>query len=109
MSPLSRDTEALSEYLLGRFSSSPQPLPNRICHTALDLHESIMLAFQGRRTLTWLYHADEQLCVLRALLRLAHSQHMLDDTQLLHGSRMTESIGRQLGGWLKRLETIEQA
>jgi hypothetical protein len=53
-----------------------------------------------------LIEADEQATLLRVYLRLAAEKRLLDDRQLLHATEVLRDIGRQIGGWRKRLEEV---
>jgi hypothetical protein len=53
-----------------------------------------------------LIDADEQATLLRVHLRLAAEKSLLDDRQLLYATTALRDIGRQIGGWRKRLEQV---
>lgn len=97
------DAQRLSQWLLGHFQGT-DPLSQRICGRSLDLLEAIALALQGLDRMAQIEEADRALTALRVLLRLAHSLGRLDERQLLHVHEQIDGIGRQLGGWIRRLE-----
>lgn len=65
------------------------------------LQEALIDAGRGNDSLSALRHADSALSALRVYLRLAHDLGMLSGGQYAHGARMTEEVGRLLGGWLR--------
>lgn len=71
------------------------------------LLESVSLALARFDTHDRLVEADQQAILLRVHLRLATDRQLLDDRQLLHASGELADIGRQIGGWLRRLENVE--
>jgi hypothetical protein len=73
----------------------------------LRLLDGVVLALKDRERLEALDEADRTLLQLRQRLRLAVPQALLDDRQALHGLARCDDIGRQLGGWLRRLEAAE--
>jgi len=102
--PIYVDTCSLCEWLLGRFGDDDRVLPQRICRSSLTLLDRITLALKGRRTEDQLDQADEELIALRTQLRLAAAIGALNDRQLVHALERLDTIGRQLGGWLRSLE-----
>ncbi len=104
--PLYTDTFDLSQWCLGLFGSSGEVLPTALCRTTLELLESITLALKHRRMELHLDQADEALIRLRLQLRLANAAGLLEERQLLFALEQIDSIGRQLGGWIRSLEPI---
>lgn len=100
---LHTDALDLAGWLLGRFSQ-PDPLSDRVCRRALDLTESVALALQGLDRRGSLELADQALASLRVLLRLAYGLGRLDERQVLHAHERLDGIGRQIGGWTRRLD-----
>ncbi len=78
-------------------------LQDRVIGHALTLVETLVLALKNRQRIERLENVDEQLIALRINLRLAESAGLLSESQLLHCLKLTDSIGRQLGGWLRHL------
>ncbi len=54
-----------------------------------------------------LVEADEQATLLRVHLRLASEKDLLDDRQLLYANGELADIGRQIGGWRRKVEAVE--
>lgn len=53
-----------------------------------------------------LIQADEHAALLRAHLRLAAEKGLLEDRQLLHANHLLSEVGRQIGGWRKKLDEL---
>jgi hypothetical protein len=104
--PIHADLVDLLDWLLNKFDKEEGVLPRRLCNGAIDLLQAVTLALKGRRQEENLYVADEQLIQVRILLRMACQQGYLEDRQLLHVLELTDSIGRQVGGWLRSIEPI---
>lgn len=71
------------------------------------LLEAVSLALAHFETHDRLIDADQQAILLRIHLRLAADRELLDDRQLLYASGELADIGRQIGGWLRRLEGVD--
>ena len=71
---------------------------------ALDFQEAIFEANarSGAQRLEHLYAADAHLNKLRLYLRLSRQWNWLSSGQYEHASRMVASVGRLLGGWIKK-------
>lgn len=70
------------------------------------LLEAITLAlcrFEREERVT---RADEHAALLRVHMRLAADKGFLDDRQLLHAMGLVSEIGRQIGGWQKKLDGV---
>jgi len=104
--PLYTDTIALCAWLLERFRDDDDLLSVSIRKRSLRLLGAVTLALKGRRRDDNLELADELLIVLRAELRLAGETGLLTDSQLLHALALTDSMGRQIGGWLRSLGPV---
>ena len=104
--PLYADTLRLCHWLLERLGDDPGPLPRALCGNALALLEAVALALKGRRRDEQLELADERLIALRTQLRLAAELGHLDDRQEVHALEQADTIGRQLGGWLRSLGPV---
>lgn len=104
--PLYVDAFALCEWLLRRLGSDNQVLSRAICTRALGLLEDVALALKDRSREARVDSADEQLITLRIQLRMAQATGLLDEPQLLHALEAADNIGRQLGGWRRRLGAL---
>lgn len=104
--PLFGDTFALCEWLLGRLDGSDKVLARTICGVALDLLSDVTLALKDRGREARVEDADQQLITLRVQLRLAGATGLLDEKQLLYALEAINTIGRQLGGWRRRLGAL---
>ncbi len=104
--PLYVDAFALGEWLLGHFGDDPRVLPRALCEDSLALLEAVTLALKGRRRDELVEVADERLITLRTRLRLAGSAGYIEESQLIHALERADSIGRQLGGWMRKLGPV---
>lgn len=106
--PLHRDTLALCGVLLqdmGR--QGTEAFGRHMAAVALGLLDDVTLAVAGHRRRDRLEDADAGLRLLRTHLRLAHELDLLDRDVFLDLSDQADQVGRQLGGWLKRLRASE--
>jgi hypothetical protein len=104
--PLYVDAFALCQWLLQHFGEDSRVLPCVLCRTALDLLDAITLALKNRRREVQVEIADESLIRLRTQLRLAGETGYLNQSQMLYALERADVIGRQLGGWLRRLGPV---
>ena len=105
--PLYTAAYDLADWILGHLKDRPDHLSADTCRLVLRLLDCILLALQDRERLEALDDPDRTQLQLRQRLRLAASQILLDERQALHGLARCDDIGRQIGGWLRRLETAE--
>lgn len=103
--PLFRDAYSLCVWILGRLEGNPRPLARAICSNAIRLSESITLALKNRRREERLEELDERLVTLRLQVRLAVDTRALTQQQALFALEQADRIGRQLGGWLRSLDS----
>ncbi len=84
-------------YIIGTYCSS----------LALDLFKQLMRANQeqGYRRLAALREASNQLDQLKVFLRLAKDSQALTLKHYGHLQGLLQDVGKQLGGWMKSLET----
>jgi hypothetical protein len=93
----------LTAWVLERFGEGTDALSRELCAKALALLDLVTLALQDRERDLRLTDADELLVGLRLRLRLAGQLGRLDERQLMHVLGLADSVGRQIGGWQKRL------
>jgi hypothetical protein len=91
---------------VGKFSRAYRfTLGERIERRLYDLLELLIRATYAakpeKRAL--LLEANVTLEVLRHELRIAFGFRLLSQGQLEHATRLADAVGRQVGGWLKRL------
>ena len=79
------------------------PLKSALLDHARALLEALTLALQGFDRDERVLEADEALALLRLHLRLAEEKELLDEGQYRHALDCLENLGRQLGGWRKKL------
>jgi hypothetical protein len=93
----------LAQWILGHFAQRSDPLSAELCTRSLALLDQITLALQDRDRELNLEAADETLTAVRLRLRLAEALGWLDARQLMHAIGLADAIGRQIGGWQRKL------
>jgi len=85
-------------------------LSARTLDKAMVLHDELIAArhYYGSLRTGALVRADIALDQLRQYLTLSWKLRWLSDGQYRHVSRMTDEIGRLLGGWKKKRSTSGQ-
>lgn len=106
--PLFVDCHDLWEWLTERLSDRDPSA--ELAATALvesrRLLDHVTLALSGFEPRQHALRADELATLLRLHVRLLAERRALDDKQLLHATERLDGIGRQLGGWRKRLDSV---
>jgi len=104
-SPLYRDTFALCGVLQTTLEKGHQhaPLRRRLAEGALRLLDHVTLAIHGFDSSERLNLADAELCTLRIHLTLALELGVIDEESFLGFTEQADVVGRQIGGWLKKL------
>jgi len=99
----------LHSWLLDRFAgerAGGEVARAVLCHSRALL-ETLSLALSRFDTRERLVEADEHATLLRVHLRLASEKGLLEDRQLFHAVQQIRDVGRQIGGWRKKLEAVE--
>jgi len=104
--PVYRDALRLAEWILAAFGERDEELPRSLCRLALELCDQLALALSGRDLEARLADADDELVRLRGRLRLAATAGAIEEERLLYALGLCDAIGRQIGGWLRRLEVV---
>ncbi len=106
--PIFRDTLALSRELLAEAESGEgyALLRERLARGALRLLDHVVLAVGGFDRYERLLDADAELRTLRAHLLLAFESGVLEEEVFLGFSEQADRIGRQIGGWLRKLDQV---
>ncbi|HIJ84437.1 MAG: hypothetical protein HW380_1496 [Magnetococcales bacterium] len=81
-----------------------QPLPKRLQEGALRLVDHVVLALGGFDRRQRLTAADAELQTLRAHLFLALQLDLMEEERFLALAEATHHVGRQLGGWIKKIQ-----
>lgn len=102
--PLYVDAHRLAREVLEAVGGSADPLPRRLAEDTLTLLDAVVLALKGFDPADRAERADEALVVLRAHLRLAVDLGIVPERRGVHLLEQADTIGRQLGGWRKRLD-----
>lgn len=104
-SPLYRDTFALCGVLLEEVESATAyaAVRRRLADGALRLLDDVSLALAGFERVESLMDADAHLRTLRSHLHLAYELDLLAEETFLALVEQADTVGRQLGGWLRKL------
>lgn len=99
----------LHSWLLDRFGSvkTYTAVRNAVLRHSAELLEAVSLALSRFDVGERLIEADEHATLLRVHLRLASEKKLLTDRQLLYVTGELRDVGRQIGGWRKRVEAVE--
>lgn len=101
--PLFADTQDLAQWVFGHFHEDERVLARALCTTSLELAEAVGLALANRDRMERIAEADDHLIRLRVQLRLALSAGYLSERQMLYAAEGVREIGKQLGGWQRKL------
>lgn len=107
-SPIFSRTYDLLQWMLRATMNYPRSqrfvLAKRVQDTAFDLQEALIEAGLSAKEqrLGALHDADMALAKLRFHIRLSHDMGWLSLSQYEHVARMTDEVGRLLGGWLRK-------
>ena len=93
----------LAHWVVAHFAERNDTLSTELCAHTLALLDQVTLALQGRDRDLQLDAADLSLVAVRLRLRVAEALGWLDARQLTHAVGLADAIGRQIGGWQKRL------
>ena len=93
----------LAAWVLGHFAEPGDALSRDLCAKTLTLLDLVTFALQDRERDLRLADADEVLIKVRLRLRLAGQLGRLDERALMHALGLADDVGRQIGGWKKRL------
>jgi len=104
-SPLYQDTFALCAMLLAECGGAEAEWPpcRRLTSGALRLLDQVSLAVHGFHRGEHLEAADMELCTLRSHLELAAEMGVVEEDVFLDLAEQMDLIGRQIGGWRKKL------
>ncbi|MBI4671794.1 MAG: diversity-generating retroelement protein Avd [Chloroflexi bacterium] len=109
-SPIFVKTYDLLQWLVPRTLKFPREhrfvLATRIQTRAFDLQRALLFAAKAssaRDTAQALQRADVELAELRLNLRLALDLTVLDARGYAHVARLTDEVGKLLGGWQRTL------
>ncbi len=75
-------------------------LAERLSGMALDFYDLILSAImEPKRQAELLDEADRMLTKIRLYIRLSYDLHCISMGQFEHAARLTDEIGRLMGGW----------
>jgi hypothetical protein len=105
-SPIFSKTYDLLQWLIPRTLEFPKSqrfvMALRVQQTVLNFYDLLVQAGKGMDQVDALCQADVALEQLRLYLRLCKDLGLLSPRQYEHSVRLTNEIGRLLGGWLKK-------
>lgn len=78
-------------------------LADAVARESLAVLDAVVLALKGFERLDQVHLADRHLVRLRMRIRLAWETELMEERQARYLLELTDDIGRQLGGWQKRL------
>jgi hypothetical protein len=85
-------------------------LGERLETRLLEVLENLVEAAYTKNKKTPLTVANRQLEIVRHLWRLSFELHVISSQTYEHGAKLTNELGKQVGGWLKTMESrIENA
>jgi hypothetical protein len=90
-------------WLQRRLKEGCHDLERASARESLALLDAVVFALKGIDRAEQLILADQHLIRLRLRLRLAWQAELLTERQALYLLGLADDIGRQLGGWQKRL------
>jgi hypothetical protein len=93
----------LSLWLQRQLGATPHALARASVEESLALLDAVVFALKDIDRLEQLILADHRLIRLRLRLRMAWQAELLTERQALHLLGLADDIGRQIGGWQKRL------
>lgn len=100
--PLFVQTLALAKWLLENLKGPPV-LVDRVQRDGLRLLDDVVLALKDVDRDEALARADLTAALLRVHLRLMQDVGGIDDRQLVYLTGELDAVGRQIGGWQRRL------
>ena len=71
----------------------------------IDILELLVEAAYAKIKYDVLRRANLRLAVVRHLWRMAHELKTISAKRYAHGAQLLEDLGKQIGGWLKRVDT----
>ncbi len=101
--PIFTATWDLNLWLQRQLGANSHGLARTTLEEGLALLDAIVFALKGIERSEQLALADGHLIRLRLRLRLAWQAELLTERQAMYLLGLADDIGRQLGGWQKRL------
>ena len=105
-SPIFSKTYDLLQWLIPQTLGFPKAqrfvIALRVQQTTFNFYEELVRAGKGVNQAEAMRRADVALEQLRLYLRLCKDLGLLSLRQYEHSARLTDEIGRLLGGWLKK-------
>ena len=80
-------------------------LGERLESGLLEILECLVEAAYAKSKGDLLKRANSRLAVIRHLWRMAYELQIIPAKRYEHGARLLEDLGKQVGGWLKTVDT----
>jgi len=80
-------------------------LGERLESGLLEILELLVAAAYARNKRELLARANLRIAVVRHLWRMAHELKTIPTKRYAHGATLLEDLGKQIGGWLKSMDT----
>ncbi len=93
----------LNVWIQRKFGGDTHILATAIAKESLALLDAVVFALKDIERMEHLDLADQHLLRLRMRIRLAWEAALVTERQAVHLLGLADDIGRQLGGWQKRL------
>lgn len=93
----------LHTWVLSTFEAQRHPTANHLCRLSARVVDGVLLALHDRDRDLRLADADDALLCLRLHLRLAGERQQCSTDGMWHALRLCDDVGRQIGGWQRRL------
>jgi hypothetical protein len=104
-----QDCHALLIWLIPLLDDFPRnrrfTLGERLESGLLEILELLVEAAYAKNKCDLLKRANSRLAVVRHLWRMAHELQTISAKRYEHGARLLEELGKQVGGWLKTVDT----
>ncbi len=78
-------------------------LGERLESGLIEILELLVEAAYAKTKQDILMRANRRLAVVRHLWRMAHELRTIPTKRYAHGAKLLEDLGKQIGGWLKRI------
>lgn len=104
-----QDCHNLLVWLIPHLDSFPRSrrftLGERLESGLIESLELLVEAAYARHKRDVLKRANLRLAVVRHLWRMAHELKTIPTKRYAHGAKLLEDLGKQIGGWLKSINT----
>ncbi len=104
-----QDCHSLLIWLIPHLDNFPRnrrfTLGERLESGLIEILELLVEAAYARNKSSTLKRANLRLAVVRHLWRMAHELKTIPTKRYAHGAKLLNELGRQIGGWMKSVDT----